>query len=192
MGDKVDLTNYVDSKVPQDEVIPRKKVNSENTSSVTVDDHTNASTIGTEVNSQVLLPPHLRAVLAAGRSVISTSTIATSTVTTNMNTSNRDENIGASLGDTFVFDINRLRSNCRNSYSKEEINEYDSDSDDGSYEDMSSLIDRGTGDCSDSSFSEIDSDSDDDDETFLSPTFTHSRLQGNRRTSYTQQELDQY
>ena len=25
MGDKVDLTNYVDSKSPQDEVIPRKK-----------------------------------------------------------------------------------------------------------------------------------------------------------------------
>ena len=78
-------------------------------------------------------------------------------------------------------------------YSKEEFNEYDSDdSDDGSYEDMPGLIDWGTGDCSDSSFSKIDSDSDDDDETFLPPTFTQSRLQGNRRTCYTQQELDQY
>ena len=69
------------------------------------------------------------------------STAATSTVTMDINTTTRncDKNIGATLNDTYVFDLKRLRANCRNSYSKEELDEYDSDSDDGSYEDMPGL-----------------------------------------------------
>ena len=82
IGDKVDLTSYVDAKLPQDNVIPRQKSATTNTISVTVDDHTNASTVGTEVNSQVLLPPHPRAAIGAGRSTVTNATPATSNVTT--------------------------------------------------------------------------------------------------------------
>ena len=121
------------------------------------------------------------------------STAATSTVTMDINTTTRncDKNIGATLNDTYVFDLKRLHEIHRNLYSKEELDEYDSDSDDGSYEDMPGLVDQGTRDCSDSSLSEVDSNCD-DDETFLAPTFACSRLRGNCSSSYTQQELDQY
>ena len=124
--------------------------------------HTNTASVKTEVNLQVLLPP-------CPSSGVATASNATATIATarsvEINTDCATLNFYAKK---VSFDLSRVRDNYSNSYSREELEEYNSDSDDGSYcEEMADLVDRCTEDCSNSSFSK----SDHDNETFLTLNF---------------------
>ena len=124
MADKEDLTNYVDSKLPHDDMISCGNINSKGGTLALGNDHTNTASVKTEVNLQVLLPPCPSSHVATTRPNTSN---ATATIATARNVETNNDFATLNLNATKVsVDLSRLHETCRHSYSKEELDEYDS------------------------------------------------------------------